>query len=88
MDCRLACEYPFPTGVEDGVAALLHLESYAERYCVDLRRKARSGFSVGGNMALTISLRLQADFQLNSKERAPKSSDPTNYSYHAIPCIV
>lgn len=56
MDCRLAPAYPFATGMEDGGTALLYLQSHAPRHSVDLGRIALSGFSAGGNMALTIPL--------------------------------
>ena len=56
---RLAPEHPFPTAVDDGVAALLWLGSNAEEHGIDLQRLALTGFSAGANLAFTILLRLQ-----------------------------
>ena len=56
---RLAPEHPFPTAVEDGVCALLHLSHNAEVFGLDPSSISLSGFSAGGNLAFTIPLRLQ-----------------------------
>lgn len=56
---RLAPEHPFPTAVEDGVRALLHLSANADNLGIDARKTSLSGFSAGGNLAFTIPLRLQ-----------------------------
>lgn len=56
---RLAPEHPFPTAVEDGVCALLHLSTNAETLGIDANRMSLSGFSAGGNLAFTVPLRLQ-----------------------------
>lgn len=55
----LAPEHPFPTAVEDGVRALLHLSAHAETLGIDATKMSLSGFSAGGNLAFTVSLRLQ-----------------------------
>ncbi|KAL9134279.1 MAG: hypothetical protein Q9175_004531, partial [Cornicularia normoerica] len=57
---RLAPECPFPTAVEDGVCALLHISANADALGIDARNICLSGFSAGGNLAFTIPLRLQS----------------------------
>ncbi|KAJ9662576.1 hypothetical protein H2201_006064 [Coniosporium apollinis] len=61
VDYRLAPEHPFPTAVEDGVDAILYLAQRADELYIDLERIAVSGFSSGGNMSLTVPLRLQQE---------------------------
>ncbi|KAK7554696.1 Alpha/Beta hydrolase protein [Phyllosticta citricarpa] len=61
VDYRRAPECPFPTAVEDGVDAILYLAENAESLNIDIERVAVSGFSSGGNMSLTVPLRLQGE---------------------------
>jgi len=56
VEYRLAPEYPFSVGVEDGTDALIYLASHAEELRLDPRRIALSGFSAGGNFAFTVPL--------------------------------
>lgn len=56
---RRAPEYPFPTAVDDGVEALLYLAQHAGDLGLDVSRMALSGFSAGGNLAVTVPLRLR-----------------------------
>ena len=58
VEYRLAPEYPFSIGVEDGTDALIYLAAHAEELRLDPRRFALSGFSAGGNFAFTIPLML------------------------------
>ncbi|KAI1331449.1 Alpha/Beta hydrolase protein [Xylariaceae sp. FL0255] len=58
VDYRLAPEHPFPTAVDDGVDALLYLINHADELHIDPNRLATSGFSAGGNIALTAPMRL------------------------------
>ena len=58
VNYRLAPEHPFPTAVEDGVCALLHLSANAESLGIDAKRMTVSGFSAGGNLAFTVPLYL------------------------------
>ncbi len=60
---RLAPEHPFPTAVEDGVCALLHISANADALGIDAGNMSLSGFSAGGNLAFTILLRLQTYLQ-------------------------
>lgn len=60
VDYRLAPEYPFPTAVDDGADALLYVIRNAEALRIDPNRIATSGFSAGGNIAITAPLRLHA----------------------------
>ncbi|KAL5333488.1 Alpha/Beta hydrolase protein [Aspergillus crustosus] len=56
---RRAPEHPFPAAVDDGVAALQYLANYAAELGLDVSRIALSGFSAGGNLAITVPLRLR-----------------------------
>lgn len=58
VEYRLAPEYPFSVGVEDGTDALMYLASHAEELRLDPHRFALSGFSAGGNFAFTVPLML------------------------------
>ena len=57
---RLAPENPFPTAVEDGCDALLYVIRNATHLRIDTSRIATSGFSAGGNIAITALLRLSS----------------------------
>lgn len=59
VEYRLAPEFPFSVGVEDGTDALLYLASHAEELRIDPHRMALSGFSAGGNFAFTVPLMLR-----------------------------
>ncbi|KAJ2984403.1 hypothetical protein NUW58_g6079 [Xylaria curta] len=58
VDYRLAPEYTFPVAVEDGVDALLYVIKNAAELRIDPNRLATSGFSAGGNIAITAPMRL------------------------------
>lgn len=58
VEYRLAPEYPFSVGVEDGTDALIYLASHADELRLDPHRIALSGFSAGGNFALTVPIML------------------------------
>jgi putative ergosteryl-3beta-O-L-aspartate hydrolase len=60
VEYRLAPEHPFPAAVDDGVEALLYLASHAGELGIDASRIALTGFSSGGNLAITVPLRLQS----------------------------
>jgi acetyl esterase/lipase len=68
VEYRLAPEYPFSVGVEDGTDALIYLASHAEELRLDPHRMALSGFSAGGNFAFTVPLMLH-DLQNNVGKR-------------------
>lgn len=68
VDYRLAPEYPFPTAVEDGADALLYIIKNAEDLRVDPNKIATSGFSAGGNIAITAPLQLS---QLQKTQTLP-----------------
>ena len=74
VEYRLAPEFPFPTAVEDGVEALLHLAANSEEFGIDPKRMALSGFSAGGNMSFTIPLRLRTHLQSIQNEVQSKST--------------
>ncbi|KAI5290618.1 hypothetical protein KEM54_000993 [Ascosphaera aggregata] len=58
VDYRLAPEHTFPTAVDDGVDALLYLESNADELSLDITRVVLTGFSSGGNLVFTVPYRL------------------------------
>ncbi|KAI0172167.1 alpha/beta-hydrolase [Hypoxylon sp. FL1284] len=58
VDYRLAPEFPFPTAVEDGADAILYIIKNAANLRLDCNRIATSGFSAGGNIAITAPIRL------------------------------
>ena len=58
VDYRLAPEHPFPTAVEDGADALLYVINHADELRINPLKLATSGFSAGGNIAITATLRL------------------------------
>lgn len=70
---RLAPECPFPTAVEDGADAVLWLLDHADELGIDKERIGLSGFSSGGNMALTVALRLH-DLMRERREQAPATA--------------
>ncbi|KAI1815196.1 Alpha/Beta hydrolase protein [Poronia punctata] len=58
VDYRLAPEYPFPTAVEDGADSLIYVIKNAEELRIDPNLLATSGFSAGGNIAITAPMLL------------------------------
>ncbi|KAJ5103891.1 hypothetical protein N7532_004420 [Penicillium argentinense] len=65
---RRAPEHPFPAAVDDGVDALLYLAGHAADLGLDASRIALSGFSAGGNLAVTVPLRLRDRLSTEVKE--------------------
>jgi acetyl esterase/lipase len=65
---RLAPEHAFPTAVEDGADAVLHLARRAGEWGLDVQRIALTGFSSGANMCFTVPLRLQQELELEGAE--------------------
>jgi acetyl esterase/lipase len=55
---RLAPKYGFSVGVEDSADAVIYLAAHADELRLDPNRIALSGFSAGGNFALTVPLML------------------------------
>ena len=56
VDYRLSPENPFPVAVQDAADALLYLIHFGPGLHIDPLRLAVSGFSAGGNLALTSTL--------------------------------
>ncbi|KAJ5584654.1 uncharacterized protein N7459_004454 [Penicillium hispanicum] len=65
---RRAPEHPFPAAVDDGVEALLYLAAHAGDLALDVSRVSLSGFSAGGNLAVTVPLRLRGRISAEVKE--------------------
>ncbi|KAK3938567.1 Alpha/Beta hydrolase protein [Diplogelasinospora grovesii] len=84
VDYRLAPEYPFPTAVDDGADALLYLIRYAPELYIDPYRLATSGFSAGGNIAITSPLRLTAHLKTITASTAPGQEQVPVYRIVAI----
>lgn len=53
VNYRLSPEHPFPVAVQDGADALLYIANHADELHIDPMKIATSGFSAGGNIALT-----------------------------------
>lgn len=82
VDYRKAPEHPFPTPVEDGVDAVVWVHNHAEELGVDPSKIVLSGFSSGGNMCVTVALRLwdelngfarDAETEPNARQRAERA---------------
>ncbi|KAE8152458.1 Alpha/Beta hydrolase protein [Aspergillus avenaceus] len=65
---RRAPEHPFPAAVDDGVRALHYLSAHAVELGIDVSRIALSGFSAGGNLAVTVPLRLRSLMSQESRD--------------------
>ncbi|KAH8700724.1 putative lipase [Talaromyces proteolyticus] len=66
VDYRRAPEHPFPAAVDDCVDALLYLAAHAGELGIDASRIVVTGFSAGGNLAITVPLRLQHRIQTDA----------------------
>lgn len=94
VEYRLAPEFPFSVGVEDGTDALMYLASHSEELRIDPHRMALSGFSAGGNFAFTVPLMLhdlqndvgkrslQADNRPGSSSSLGRSAGASSSSLH------
>ncbi len=82
VEYRLAPEYPFSVGVEDGTDTLIYLASHAAELRLDPHRMALSGFSAGGNFAFTVPLMLY-DLQNDTGKRSLR--EPTSASPNSRP---
>ncbi|KAK4183560.1 putative esterases and lipase [Podospora australis] len=71
VEYRLSPEFPFPVAVEDGADALLYIINHADELAIDPLKLATSGFSAGGNIALTSTILLN-DHLKKSPKTAPK----------------
>lgn len=80
VEYRLAPEYPFSVGVEDGTDALIYLAAHAEELRLDPHRIALSGFSAGANFALTIPLILH-DLREDRGRRSLTCDAPSKKSW-------
>jgi acetyl esterase/lipase len=80
VEYRLAPEFPFSVGVEDGTDALIYLASHAEELRIDPHRMALSGFSAGGNFAFTIPLMLHDLQNDNGKRTLQAENQPRSRS--------
>lgn len=72
---RRAPEHPFPAAVDDGVDALLYLAAHAGELGLDMSHVALTGFSAGGNLAVTVPLRLQHRMVQNDQDSSSSSND-------------
>lgn len=74
---RRAPEHPFPAAVDDGVLALQYLSANATELGLDVSRIVLSGFSAGGNLAVTVPLRLRALMSRDVHDRWLNRADST-----------
>ena len=70
VDYRLAPSYPFPTGIEDCVSAIMYLWKHADELHLDISRTALSGFSAGANFTYTAAFRLHEELKTLRAEGA------------------
>lgn len=63
VNYRLAPEHPFPVPLEDCTDALIWLWDHADNYNLDRKRFALCGGSAGGNLALSVPLRLYEEME-------------------------
>ncbi|KAL3461089.1 Alpha/Beta hydrolase protein [Aspergillus heterothallicus] len=75
---RRAPEHPFPAAVDDGVQTLQYLAAHAAELGLDVSRIALSGFSAGGNLAVTVPLRLRDLLVQASHERWLSRAESTS----------
>ncbi|POS86852.1 hypothetical protein EPUL_001765 [Erysiphe pulchra] len=78
IEYRLAPEYPFSVGVEDGADAVIYLAAHAEELRIDPHRMALSGFSAGGNFTFTVPLLLQ-DLKTGAGKRILTSRESNDF---------
>ncbi|PWY94894.1 lipase [Aspergillus sclerotioniger CBS 115572] len=76
---RRAPEHPFPAAVDDGVRALQYLAAHAVDLGLDVSRISISGFSAGGNLAITVPLRLRTLIN-EQRDRYRDRNSPPSYS--------
>ncbi|KAK7467875.1 hypothetical protein BaRGS_00036880, partial [Batillaria attramentaria] len=70
VEYRLAPEHPFPAPLDDCVAAIVHVLKNGHELGIDTNKVGVAGLSAGGNLAATVSLRLQEpEFQTLPKLR-------------------
>lgn len=55
VDYRRAPEHPFPTPINDGLAAYRYIASHADKFGIDATRLAVGGDSAGGNLAAVVA---------------------------------
>lgn len=58
VEYRLAPEYPWPTGARDCIDVTRYIINHAGAYGIDKDKLVLSGFSAGGNLAVTTALAL------------------------------
>lgn len=80
VNYRLAPKYPFPTGINDCVSAVLYLWKHAEELGIDKSRTAFSGFSAGGNFCFTAAYRLHSQLELLRSQNKILDSEVGNLS--------
>ncbi|KAI0538080.1 Alpha/Beta hydrolase protein [Xylaria digitata] len=72
VNYRLAPGYPFPTPIEDCVDAIIQICQLADRYNIDTDRIILSGFSAGGNLAISSWITLADPMRWNYEMPEPR----------------
>jgi putative ergosteryl-3beta-O-L-aspartate hydrolase len=85
---RLAPENPFPAAVDDGVEAIYYLAHHAQELGLDPSKICCTGFSAGGNLAITVPLRMQYRQKSRSEELSRIESQQTLLDPASEPSIV
>ncbi|TKX25702.1 alpha/beta hydrolase fold-containing protein 8 [Elsinoe australis] len=80
VDYRLAPEHPFPTAVDDGADAILWAAEHADELGIDATSLAITGFSSGGNLTLSVPIRLHDHFHSRQRALYKSSSVPATPS--------
>ena len=81
---RLAPEYPFPIAVEDGTDAMLYLQQHHDELGIDPRQIATSGFSAGGNLAITVPLRWREEMRRRQLTAGAATRSANEHPFCAI----
>ncbi|PNS15786.1 Hormone-sensitive lipase [Sphaceloma murrayae] len=76
VNYRLAPEHPFPTAVDDGADAVLWAADNAEELGIDPTSLTLSGFSSGGNLTLSVPIRLHDHLHSIDRPLYTTSSPP------------
>ncbi|KAK3361479.1 Alpha/Beta hydrolase protein [Lasiosphaeria ovina] len=85
VDYRLSPEHPFPVAVDDGADAILYVIQNAAELRIDPSKLATSGFSAGGNIAMTSALRFSE--HVKSLARTSSSSSAAAVPDHRLRAI-
>ncbi|KAG8986387.1 hypothetical protein FRB94_003438 [Tulasnella sp. JGI-2019a] len=87
VEYRLAPKHPFPTGVEDCADAILYIWDHADELGIDKEKIGISGFSAGGNITFSATMRVRDVLLRRGAEASVVPALPKN-GYRIIKIIV